>query len=138
MSKVTIGLGAVLILLGVGCYVYLLAAKPDHASPTALIPAVAGVIFAGLGVAALKDSIRMHVMHAAVLLAALGAFGVWRSVPKFFTWAGGGEVERELAVIAQFTTFVLLVIYILLAIGSFIRARTQRKGPGAVTDSAGD
>jgi hypothetical protein len=132
LSKITIGLGVVLILLGVGCYSYLLAVRPDDASPTALIPAIAGVLFALLGLAALKEAWRMHVMHGAVALAILGGFGVASSVPKFFTWVGGGEVERELAVIAQFITLCLLVVYVVLGVGSFLRARTQRKGSSPV------
>ena len=61
MPKITIGLGILLILLGLGGYF-----GTDAKSFTALIPAFVGVPLLLLGCLALKDNLRKHAMHAAV------------------------------------------------------------------------
>ncbi len=121
MAKITIGLGVLLILLGVGAYASIMGS--DQASVTALIPAFFGVVFVILGgVGAAKASLNKHMMHAALVLALLGAAGSARGLSGLGA-AMSGEAERPLAVYAQSTMFVLCVLFIVLGIVSFVKAR---------------
>lgn len=127
MAMLTILLGLILTFLGIGGYGYALAT--DSASMTALIPAVFGLPIALLGVLALaKPAKRMLVMHIAVLLALVGFAGAGRgllSLPKFITDAD--SIERPMAVIVQSVMAVLCLVYLVLAIRSFIAARRAPK-----------
>ena len=67
MAKITIAVG--LILIGLGLYGYF-GADEGKTSPTALIPAFVGAPILLLGALALKDSMRKHAMHGAVIVAA--------------------------------------------------------------------
>jgi hypothetical protein len=74
MARFTILIGLLLTLVGVGSYFYALLTVGDAngPSPTALIPAFAGVPILLLGCVALKESLRKHAMHIVALLALLG------------------------------------------------------------------
>lgn len=124
MAKNAIIYGAFLILLGVGGYVYG-AVATEKASITALIPAFIGLPVVILGAVALKgsDNVRKHTMHVNVVIALLAAGATARGVMGMFTMIGGGEVERPAAVISQTLTALASVIFIVLAVKSFIDAR---------------
>ena len=62
MPQITIALGSLLILIGVGFYF-----GTGATSVTALIPAFLGIPMAVAGVLARRESLRKHAMHAAVL-----------------------------------------------------------------------
>ena len=67
MPKQTIVFAALLIILGVGAYLF-------SGSQTALMPAYPGILLAVLGaLAAVFDNARRHLMHAAAVVALLGA-----------------------------------------------------------------
>lgn len=126
MAKLTIIIGILLTLLGVGFYVALLAVEGENPSVTALIPAFAGIPILVLGLAALKESIRMHAMHGVSLLALLGLL-----LPA-------GRLSMKLAQGAHVKTTILvplvlmtLLCGVLLAacIRSFVRARLSRLPP---------
>lgn len=121
MPKLTLAFGVILILLGVGAYV-----ASGMASWTALIPSIIGLLFAGLGLLAEKENLRMHAMHAAALLAVLAILGTWRGLLSTFTLLGGGEVERPMAVVVQGITAVLTAGFLVACIQSFVAARRRR------------
>jgi fucose 4-O-acetylase-like acetyltransferase len=121
VSAITLALGAVLIVLGVGSYVL-----TGAASPTALIPAAFGVLFVLAGVLARDDRWRMHAMHAAVLIALLGFLGSARGLLGLGKLLDGTAV-RPAAIVAQTIMALLTLGYIVIAVRSFIQARKARR-----------
>lgn len=92
---------------------------------TALIPAFIGVVLLVLGLLGSKEKLRMHVMHAALLIGLLALLGTARSLLKLPA-AFDGTAERPGAVFAQAATAVLSVIYLGVGVRSFIAARRAR------------
>lgn len=117
MPSVTRIVGFLLILLGIVGYV-----GTGMASITALIPAMVGALFLILAIAARSPQARKHVMHAAVALALILVLGV---VPRILAAVNAGETMRP-AVLAQIAMAVILVIYVLLGVKSFVDARRAR------------
>lgn len=124
MPKITITVGILLILLGVGGYVV-----TGFQSWTAMIPAFFGLPITILGGVALKVSerARMHVMHATLLLALLGIIGSAKGVVQAAQLIGGADLERKPAIISKAIMAVICVTYLVLAIKSFIDARRAPK-----------
>lgn len=101
---------------------------------TALIPGIIGLILIGLVLGAeKKPSIRMHVMHIAVLLGLVGFIMVsWKTVGAVseMNWLKE-EPDRTARIIqasalkpaAMLTSAGLLLIFVILCIVSFIQAR---------------
>ena len=118
MSNLTVVLGAVLIALGVIGYV-----ATDMVSPTALIPAVFGIVLLALGLYGRDASRRKIAMHLAMGIALVGIFGTMRGLLRLPTVLAGGDVERPAAVVAQGTMALLLIVYLVLGIRSFVNAR---------------
>jgi len=119
--------GVLLILLGLGGFAYavstLPAGEPIAKVYTALIPAVIGLILVVLGyVSKIKDNLRKHLMHVAVLIGLLGFLATVSSVMKLSSLLNG-TAERPLAVFSQFTTAVICLIFVILCVKSFIDAR---------------
>ncbi len=126
MGKITIAIGTLLIFLGVGGFVL---TGGQH--KTALIPAVFGIILEALGVLTIvKPSLTKHLMHAAVLVALLGFIGTVSGVISLIKWIAGTVPDRPGAVYAQSAMAVILVVYIVLAIQSFVAARRRRDATG--------
>ena len=121
MPAITFFVAVLLLAVGLGGFV----ASGAHA-PTALIPAVLGVLLAVCAVVARNPKARMHAMHAAVLLALLGVLGSLRGVLQLPALLSGQPVARPLAVVAQSATAVLCLGYLVVAIRSFIQARRER------------
>jgi hypothetical protein len=124
MPKLAFGIGALLILLGLGSYI-----ATGAVSWTALIPTFFGLPIAGLGAVALKrvGKVRMHAMHAAVVVALLGLAGSASGVPGVVRLLGGGDVARPPAAIAKAIMALLCLVFVALSIKAFIDAR--RKPP---------
>lgn len=122
MPRNTIILGAALIALGVVAYL-----ASGLASWTALIPAILGAILLVCGLIALKSP-RVGV-HIALVIALLGVAGTFMNVLQLGELFAG-NAERPLAVIASSITFVLLIVYIVLGVRSFIAARRWRREAG--------
>ena len=118
MAKITIGIGCVLIALGVGSYF-----GTGRASVTALIPAFFGLPLALLGVAAVKERLRKHAMHAAAVIGLLGLVGASRGFASLPALLSGGEVERPVAVYVQIAMTLVCLVFVVLCVGSFIKAR---------------
>ena len=121
MPAITFFVAVLLLAVGLGGFV----ASGAHA-PTALIPAVLGVLIGVCAAVARNPKARMHAMHAAVLLALLGVLGSLRGVLQLPALLSGQTVARPLAVVAQSVTVVLCLGYLVVAIRSFIQARRQR------------
>lgn len=122
MTKTTIGVGILLIVIGVGAYF-----GSGAKSITALIPAFFGLPISLLGIAALREKWQKHAMYGAVALALLGFFGSVSGLPKLFTLIAGGEVARPTAVVVQSIMAISCAVLVALGIRSFIEARRQRK-----------
>ncbi len=118
MAKITIGLGLVLIALGLGGY---FGTGREHV--TALIPAFWGLPLLILGLVALKEHMRRHAMHVAGVIALVGFAGTVRGLMKLPVLLTGGELARPAAVPLQAAVAILCLIFVLLCIWSFIKAR---------------
>lgn len=124
MPTTTIVCGVLLILIGIIGYGYGMIG--GSASPTALIPAILGLILAILGFAAkAKENLRKHIMHGAVVVGLLGFLGTAGSFLKISALLNG-TAERPAAVVAQLATAVICVIFVLLCVKSFADARRNR------------
>ncbi|MFP5229589.1 MAG: hypothetical protein ACLGXA_18400 [Acidobacteriota bacterium] len=127
MAKVTILFGLLLIVLGVVGYV-----GTGWKAPTALIPMYFGIVFTILGFLARSGSQkkRMTVMHIAVTLGLVGFLGTVVSIWKFIEMEMGHPMVRPIAVEDQAVFSVMMLIYVLLCVRSFIHARRARVGSG--------
>ena len=120
MPRITVVFSVLYIALGLAGY-FLTGAV----NTTALIPAFIGVVLLVLGLLGSNEKLRMHVMHAALLIGLLALLGTARSLLKLPA-AFDGTAERPGAVFAQAATAVLSVIYLAVGVRSFIAARRAR------------
>ena len=114
LPKITIAIGLLLILQGVGFYF-----ATDTKSVTALIPTFVGLPILILGFVALKESLRKHAMHGVVALALLGLLapvGRIASAGLKFSAAGASLVLM----------IVLCGGLLVLGVKSFIDARRRQ------------
>ncbi len=124
MANVSIVCGFLLILIGIIGYGY--GMSNGGSSPTALIPALIGIILAIFGfVGRKKPDLRKHLMHGAVLIGLLGFLGTASSFLKIFG-VFNGTAQRPAAVIAQFATAIICLVFVILCVRSFIDARRAR------------
>jgi uncharacterized membrane protein len=120
MPTIAIVCGVLLILIGVAGYVN--GVMTDRASWTALIPAFIGIVLALLGMfSGMKENLRKHLMHAAVIVALLG----------FIATAGRlimrlSELTASPAVLSQASTAIVCLAFMILAIRSFAAAPRNR------------
>ncbi|NBR72209.1 MAG: hypothetical protein EBQ51_02070 [Verrucomicrobia bacterium] len=120
MVPVTLTFALLYLILGVGGFVL-----TGSTHKTALIPCIFGLFFVLFGLLALKDNLRKHVMHAAVLVALLAFLGTARSLPHL-PELFNGTAEKPAAVVTQAINAALSLAFIVLAIRSFIQARRTR------------
>ncbi|MFW5828741.1 MAG: hypothetical protein ACOCXA_00635 [Planctomycetota bacterium] len=114
-----------LALIAIGIIGYL---ATDMVSLTALIPTWFGLAAAVLALLAGKPRWRHHAMHVLMLLALVGIIGTWGGFLTALSWSGGGEVpERPTAVQAQAAMALSSMVFLLIGIGSFVRARLLRR-----------
>ena len=121
MANAAIGFGVALIALGVGGYVL-----TGMESPTALIPAVIGVLLALLGGMARNPARRKTAMHIAAAVGLLGFFGSAPGLFRLFPLMAGEPVARPAAVITQAIMAVLTLVFVILCVKSFVDARRNR------------
>ncbi len=117
MENVALLVGAILVAIGVGGY-----ATAEVKSPTALIPAAIGVVFLIVGVlVTAKPATRKHSMHVAAMVALLGILAV----------GGRGVMSLSNMNLAKGISFggttLVLVVFLVLAIQSFIEVRRERE-----------
>ena len=120
MPRITVIFSLLYIALGLGGF-FLTGAVHK----TALIPTYIGVVLLILGLLGGNEKLRMHVMHAALLIGLLALLGTASSLLKLPA-AIDGTAARPGAVFAQAATAVLSVIYLGVGVRSFIAARRAR------------
>lgn len=106
-----------LTVLGVIAY-----AVTGAASVTALIPAFVGVLILVAGLIARNEARRRTGIHIALAIAVLGALGSLMNVADIGS-VFNGSAERPGAIIVSTIMFVLLVVYIVMGVRSFVAAR---------------
>ncbi|MHB0954853.1 MAG: hypothetical protein ACYC6N_30600 [Pirellulaceae bacterium] len=125
MARFTILIGLLLTLVGVGSYFYALltGSEATGPSPTALIPAFAGVPILLLGCVALKESLRKHAMHVVALLALLGfLLPVGRLAMKL----AQGELPKTTILVSLVLMAALCGILLAACVRSFVDARLRK------------
>jgi len=120
MPRITVAFSLLYIALGLGGF-FLTGAVHK----TALIPAAIGAVLLVLGILGRNEKLRMHVMHAALLVGLLALLATARSLLKLPA-AIDGTAARPGAVYAQAATAVLSVVYLAFGVRSFIAARRAR------------
>jgi hypothetical protein len=125
MANAAIGFGAALILLGLGGYVL-----TGMQSPTALIPALFGLLLVLLGILARNPVRRKMAMHIAAVIGVIGFLATARSLAHIGTVLTGEPVMRPAAVISQSIMAVLMLVFVVLCVRSFVNARKSRSMEG--------
>ena len=118
MVAVTRGVGVALVVVGALAY-----ALTGAESVTALAPAAVGLVILVLGLAAGRESLRRHMIHAALVVALLGVLASAMPLAELPALLTGGDVERPGAVIASTAMALLCLVYLVLGVRSFIAAR---------------
>ena len=121
MAKLTIAYGFIFILMGLYGYFGI-----SSESITALIPTFFGIPMLAFGWMALNEKYLKHAMHGAAILTLLGFAGTVGGLIKFFKMLGGAELARPAAVTVQALMAVLCLVFLVLAVKSFIDARKNR------------
>ena len=121
MAKLSITFGIILIILGLISYFGI-----SSESITALIPAFLGIPLLVLGWIGLSEKYRKHAMHGAAVLMLIGFAGTVSGLIKFFRLIGGENFERPSAITVQAIMAVLCLIFLVLAVKSFIDARRKK------------
>ncbi|MGQ0574755.1 MAG: hypothetical protein ACT4RN_11210 [Pseudonocardia sp.] len=123
MLRLTFVIGGVLVVLGIVAY-----AATGAASVTALIPAFVGIVLLVCGgIGSRSDAARKHAIHAALVVALVGALGSLMQVVRLGE-VFAGTAARPAAVIVSTVMFVLLVTYVVMGVRSFVAARKARAG----------
>eukprot|EP00752_Nemacystus_decipiens_P016635 g14875.t1 len=121
MPLYTILLGVALMGVGIGTYI----GSSEPSIWSFLLQMVLGALAIALGVGAMvKKEMRMHLMHGAILLAAMGVI-----VPtiKFCVFLFNLEQDQQMQLLRVILTVVFSGVYIYLAVQSFRAARRSRK-----------
>lgn len=124
LAKTSMGIGALLVVLGVGVYGTLAATGDESPSVTALIPAFFGLPIVICGALALKDSLRMHAMHG---VATLGLLGVVLPVLRLVMQVVSGKLALTIATFSLLAMAGLSLALLVLCVRSFIAARRARE-----------
>lgn len=120
MWKITIVVGALLTVLGIGFYL-----GTGAASLTALIPSGFGLILILLGAVAIKERLRTHALRVACALGLLGFLG---GIPGFIGLAkqvSGVEIERPAAANEQAAMGVICLVFTVCCVKSFIAGKRK-------------
>jgi hypothetical protein len=121
MAKLTIVYGVIFIVMGLYSYFGI-----SSESITALIPTFFGIPMLILGWLGLNEKYLKHTMHVAAVLNLLGFAGTVSGLIKFFKMLGGVETARPAAVTVQALMAILCLVFLILAVKSFIDARKNR------------
>ncbi|MER3430750.1 MAG: hypothetical protein C4325_08530 [Blastocatellia bacterium] len=118
MPVISIVCGILLALVGFAGYGY--GILNHNASVTALIPAAFGTVFFLLGaVSRARDELRKHLMHLAAGLALVGfLITAGRLISK------ASELTLSAAVISQAAMSIICLVFLVVAVRSFIAARS--------------
>jgi hypothetical protein len=120
MPSASIVSGVLLILIGIIGYAFSLI--DGNRSWTALIPAAFGLLLLIFGyLAKSKENLRMHLMHAAVLVALAGFV-----IPAYRILSKLGSINFSLAFFTQAAMALICLVFVVLSVKSFIDARRSR------------
>ena len=122
MSKLSIAYGVIFILMGLISYFGI-----SSESITALIPAFFGILMLILGWLGLNEKYLKHTMHGVAVLMILGFFGTISGLIKFFKMLAGVQPERPAAVNVQAIMALMCLVFLILAVKSFVEARRNKK-----------
>jgi hypothetical protein len=111
-----------LVVLGIVGYV-----GSGAESPTALIPSVVGLVLAALGFVGQREDRQAMAIHIAVVVALVGFLGSAMGLADLPDLLAGEDLERPWAVAVQSIMAVVLFIYLVVSIRSFIAARKARE-----------
>jgi hypothetical protein len=118
MVGVTFATSGALVLTGLAGFI-----ATGMVHPTALIPAIFGVLIAVAGGVARKGGkAKKHAIHAALAVALLGFLGTAKAFAKLPSLLAGAA-ERPAAILAQTVTALVCAGFLVVAIRSFIAAR---------------
>ena len=121
MAKISMTFGIILIILGLYSYFGI-----SSESITALIPTFLGIPVLILGFLGLNEKYLKHAMHGTAVLMLLGFGGTVGGLIKFFRMLGGEVFERPSAITIQAIMALICLVFLILAIKSFIDARWKR------------
>jgi len=123
MAKITIFFGILLVLLGGASFVL-----TGHKFPTSLIPVVFGILLIVFGRLAETPETRrrMLFMHIAVTVGLLGFLATASSLFSAVQLFKGKLFPYPAAIEEKAAMSLLLLIYVLLCVRSFITARRTR------------
>jgi preprotein translocase subunit Sss1 len=116
MALTTVIAGILLILVGFVGYL-----ATGRTSVTAMIPAFFGGPLLILGIVALKDQLRKHAMHVAVVLSLLGFVGAVVGLIMNLSSRGSGTSS-----LFQILMAIVCAVFVVLCVRSFIQARRSR------------
>ena len=123
MAKVTVFFGIALVLLGATSFVL-----TGEKFPTSLIPVGFGVLFVIFGaLAAMPGAGHLRLfMHIAVAIGLLGFLGTGMSLLDAFRLFQGKVFPYPAAVEEKAAMAILMLIFVILCVRSFISARRAR------------
>lgn len=123
MAKVTLVFAVALIALGLIGYI-----GTGSAHPTALIPAVLGVLLGIFGALAISpnEGRRKLFMHINVTLGLLGFLGTVMGLIQWFQMLAGATAKNPPATESKAAMALICLIYVALCVRSFIAARRAR------------
>lgn len=123
MARLTILFGIILLLLGVFTYM-----GTGSKFPTSLIPAVFGILLAICGALARTTDLKRRAlwMHVAVTLGLLGFLATAKSIVDYVRLKQGVQFKFPVAVEEKAAMAVLLLVFTVLCVRSFIQARRTR------------
>ncbi len=123
MAKITVLFGVLLIILGAASFIL-----TGHKFPTSLIPVAFGILLVTFGGMAETPETRrrMLFMHIAVTVGLLGFLATAPSLVSAFQLFKGKLFPYPAAIEEKAAMSVLLLIYVVLCVRSFIAARRSR------------
>jgi hypothetical protein len=123
MAKITVLFGVLLIILGAASYIL-----TGHKFPTSLIPVAFGILLVIFGAMAETpvSRRRMLFMHIAVTVGLLGFLATAPALFSAFQLFKGKLFPYPAAIEEKAAMSVLLLIYVVLCVRSFIAARRSR------------
>ncbi len=122
IEKITIVIGALLILLGFAFFV-----ATGLSKYTTLIPLPLGILLTLSGWVARSEKWRKAVMHVASLLGLLGSAPFFIGLPKLIAYVQGQNVQRPLAAIEMTCMGAVCLVYFILCLKYFIDRQLEKR-----------